>query len=158
MKFKELLFTGLYTGYSPIMAGTAGTILAALIYIIEQQVLGHYGCVANVVVVLVLLYPSFRLAEAGETFFGKKDASEIVIDEIIGFWVALLFLPYSWVMVCMAFVLFRFFDIIKPFPINKLENLRGGVGIMIDDIVAGIYTNVILWMLVLFGGDALFPF
>ncbi|MFW5860993.1 MAG: phosphatidylglycerophosphatase A [Spirochaetota bacterium] len=158
MRLKELLFTGLYTGYSPVMSGTAGTLLAVLIYIIEQQLLGSYGCLANVLIVLVLLYPSFRLAESGESFFGKKDASEIVIDEIIGFWIAMLFLPYNWVMVLMAFVLFRFFDIMKPFPINRLQKLRGGVGIMVDDIVAGIYTNIILWMLVLFAGDALFPF
>ena len=139
------------------MSGTMGTILAALLYIIEQRLLGSNGCVANVVVVLVLLYPSFKLSEDGEKFFGTKDSSQIVIDEIIGFWVAMLFLPYNFMMVLFAFVIFRFLDIMKPFPINRLQRIKGGTGVMIDDIVAGIYTNIILWLLLYFAGDTLFP-
>ncbi len=157
MWFKELLFTGFYTGYSPFMSGTMGTVLAALLYIIEQRLLGSNGCLANVLVVIVLMYPSFRLAEDGEKFFGTKDSSRIVIDEIIGFWVAMLFLPYSFMIVLFGFFIFRFLDIIKPFPINRLEKVKGGTGIMIDDILAGVYTNIILWVLVYFAGDTLFP-
>jgi phosphatidylglycerophosphatase A len=71
-----------------------------------------------------------------------SDPSKVVIDEIIGIWISMLFLPPGWIALIAAFVLFRIFDIYKPLFINKAEQLKGGWGIMADDALAGIYTNI----------------
>lgn len=80
-----------------------------------------------------------------ERLFNKKDPSYVVIDEFAGYIVSLLFLPLSWGYIIAAFFLFRIFDIIKPPPLRKLEySLKGGFGIMADDIGAAVYTNLLL--------------
>jgi len=79
-----------------------------------------------------------------------KDPGRIVIDEMVGMWVVLLGLDFSWTYILMGFFLFRFFDILKPLYINKLQNLPGGWGIMLDDVLAGLYTNVFLRVFLLF--------
>jgi phosphatidylglycerophosphatase A len=79
-----------------------------------------------------------------------KDPGIIVIDEMVGQWCALLFLPFTIPIFIASFFLFRAFDIIKPFPARKSEDLKGGAGIMIDDIIAGIYANIILQIIVYF--------
>lgn len=76
---------------------------------------------------------------------GKEDPSEVIIDEVAGFLIAMAWLPPSWIYVLLAFILFRALDILKPFPISFLDQkIKGGVGVMADDMVAGIVTNVIL--------------
>ncbi|MBN2403874.1 MAG: phosphatidylglycerophosphatase A [Spirochaetes bacterium] len=152
MRWKEFLFTGLYTGYSPIAPGTAGTLLAALIYIIEYIIFKTDCGIVNLILVLVLIYPSIRLGDAGEKFFNTKDPCEIVLDEMVGLWISLLFLPFSWKLVLLAFIIFRIIDVIKPYPIRKTENLKGGLGIMLDDYLAGIYTNIIIRLILLITG------
>ena len=74
----------------------------------------------------------------------KKDPSEIVIDEVSGMWIALFLIPQNWLLFLIGFMLFRFFDIEKPFIINKVQYYPGGIGIMADDILAGIFTCIIL--------------
>ncbi len=74
----------------------------------------------------------------------KKDPSEIVIDEVSGMWIALFFIPQNLLLFMIGFILFRFFDIKKPSVINNIQYLRGGIGIMADDILAGIFTCFIL--------------
>ena len=73
-----------------------------------------------------------------------KDPSRIVVDEMVGMWISLLWVGSGWIPLLSAFVLFRFFDIVKPLGIHKTEQLPGGIGVMTDDILAGIYTNLIL--------------
>lgn len=144
MKWKELLFTGLYTGYSPVAPGTIGTILALIIYIIEYIIFGSISWVINFFVVLFMIYPSIKLGDAAEVFFDTKDPSQVVLDEIMGYWISLLFYPFSIKLAIAAFVLFRFFDILKPYPVRRIENIRGGLGIMLDDYISGVYTNIVL--------------
>lgn len=84
-----------------------------------------------------------------ETIWGK-DSSKVVIDEVAGMAISLLFLPITWPVLLTALVLFRFFDIVKPLYIRKMEQLPRGWGVMADDILAGVYTNIIMWALVLF--------
>ncbi len=86
----------------------------------------------------------FLVSGKAEGIFGKKDAQCIVIDEASGMLVALLFLPYDIKLVIIAFCLFRTLDILKPYPIKKLQELKGGFGIMADDIAAGLCVNLIL--------------
>ena len=71
----------------------------------------------------------------------------MVIDEVAGFLLTTAFLPYSWLSLCLGFFLFRFFDILKPFPIKRLESIKGGVGIVLDDLMAGVYAWGITWLI-----------
>ena len=144
MRMQELLFTGLYTGYCPVGSGTAGSLLAFLIYVIEYYLFGEISWAVNLVVVLIMIYPSIKLGDSGEAFFKKNDPSEIVLDEIMGYWISVLFFPFSWNIAILAFFLFRIADIIKPYPANMLQKSKGGFGIMMDDFIAGIYTNVFI--------------
>ena len=81
-----------------------------------------------------------------------QDPSQVVVDEMVGFWIALFALPRSLILVAIGFFLFRFFDIWKPFPIRRTERLREGWGIMVDDALAGIYTNVLLQLALILRG------
>jgi phosphatidylglycerophosphatase A len=78
-------------------------------------------------------------AGRGEQLLKKKDPCEIVIDEVIGFWLTLVLFPLSLANLLIGFALFRFFDIVKPFPAGRAEGIQGGWGIVVDDLVAGIY-------------------
>ena len=80
-----------------------------------------------------------------------KDPSRIVIDEVVGMWIAMLFVPNNYIALLLAFVLFRFFDIVKPLFIKRLEKINGGWGIMLDDVAAGIYANIIVLIAVYTG-------
>ncbi len=142
MNWKEFLFTGLYTGYFPKGSGTIGALLALFLYVILHKLCGPYGTVANIVLVGVITYPAIKLGDDAEIYFAQKDPQEVVLDEMLGFWITMLFHPFSLVAVILGFLFFRLFDIIKPFPIRRLEHLRGGLGIMIDDIIAGVYANL----------------
>jgi phosphatidylglycerophosphatase A len=144
MRIKEFFFTGFYSGYFPVAPGTAGTAVAMVLYILENIFFPGLHWAVNLAVVLVLLYPSMRICGAGELFFASKDPGSVVWDEIIGYWVGMLFLPYSWKMAVAGFLVFRFMDIVKPFPAGALQRLKGGLGILVDDIVAGIYTCLLL--------------
>lgn len=79
-----------------------------------------------------------------EKKIGKKDPAIIVIDEIVGIWIALFLIPFQWKFLLLAFIFFRFFDIKKPLFIHPLQSLKGGWGIMLDDCLAGLYTNLLL--------------
>ncbi len=144
MKLKELLFTGFYSGYSPVAPGSAGTLVGAALYCLEYLAFGKASWIFNCAAVMVLFYPFLRITGEGEQFFGRKDPSEVVLDEIFGYWVSVLFYPFNITIAIAAFLIFRSMDIFKPYPIRRLQSLNGGLGIMIDDIVAGLYTNLIL--------------
>lgn len=150
MRWKELLFTGFYTGYSPVAPGTAGTLVALLIYLIEYACFGKFVWLSNLIIVLFMIYPSVKIADSGELFFAEKDPQQVVLDEIMGFWISVLFFPFNWKIIILAFILFRLYDIIKPFPIAKFENIKGGLGIMLDDFVSGIYTNLTILLVAKF--------
>ena len=149
MWWKKCLFTAFYMGYSPIAPGTLGTIIALAIYILEYLIFGNLSWIVNLVVVLVMLYPSIKLGDEGEAYFGKKDPSEVVLDEVIGYWVSVLLYPFNWKIAILAFFIFRITDIVKPYPINTLQKLEGGLGIVIDDIIAGVYTNLIILVIMI---------
>jgi phosphatidylglycerophosphatase A len=152
MWWKELFFTGFFSGYSPIAPGTAGTLIAVLIYILEYIIFKTNCIITNLIIVLIMLYPSIKLGDAGEKFFNRKDPSEVVIDEMIGLWVSVLFIPFSLEIALLAFIIFRIIDIFKPYPIRKLEKLKGGLGIVLDDFMAGIFTNIIIRLIITLTG------
>lgn len=149
MKIEKFLFTGFYSGYIPVAPGTAGSLVAMLLYILEYSLLGHdLHWSINLIAVAVLIYPSMLICDAGEKFFSNKDPGQVVWDEFIGYFVTMLFLPYSWKLAVAGFVVFRFMDIVKPFPAKQLQSLKGGLGILIDDVVAGIYACIVLHIVV----------
>jgi len=128
-----------FVGYFPIAPGTAGTIVAAAIYWfvgLDRPLVG-----GGFILLFFLL--GVRASTAMERQLGP-DPSRVVVDEMVGFWIALFALPKGWVLMAIGFFLFRIFDIWKPFPIRRAESLPEGWGIMADDAMAGIYTNVLL--------------
>lgn len=131
---------GAYSGRAPIAPGTAGTLVGILLYLLVRD-LGAlwYGAMCAVVIMI-----GTWAAGQAERIFGAKDHSSIVIDEIAGYLVAMLLVPGTWQYIAAAFFLFRAFDIVKPFPLRRLEHLPGGIGVMLDDIGAGVYTNIVL--------------
>ena len=140
--FEKALGSGFYTGYIPFAPGTFGSLVALLIYYIpgfEEPV------ILFTAIVLFILFGIY-VGNKFEMKYGK-DPRQCTIDEMVGMWISLLFLPKRLVISILAFIVWRALDIIKPFPSRNLENLNGGLGIMIDDIVAAIYALIILHIL-----------
>lgn len=139
-RWVRLLATGFGCGYSPVAPGTVGSLAGLLLYL----GLGRYSFAANLVFVVVLFAAGVYICGAAEKAFKRTDPGEIVLDEIHGMVLALSLLPSAayWPA---AFVLFRALDVLKPFPAGMLERtLKGGWGIMLDDVVAAIYTVLVL--------------
>jgi phosphatidylglycerophosphatase A len=95
-------------------------------------------------VIVIIFIIGLPAAGAAEKHFDKKDPRKCVIDEVAGQMVSLLFIPYNVYLYAAAFLLFRFFDILKPFPVKRAERIPGGLGIMLDDILAGLYALAVL--------------
>ena len=137
------LGTGLGSGYAPQMPGTAGTFVAFFVWYFLFPTNNISSFYLTVFVTLLAISVSWHC----EAIFKTKDDQRIVIDEFAGFFVSVLFLPKSLLVGVLAFILFRFFDIKKPFGIKKLQSINGGVGVVADDVAAGILVCIILNML-----------
>ncbi len=138
-RFCKLIATVFYLGYLPVAPGSIGSFAALFLYGAVKNSPQMMG--ASIVLCIVL---GLLTAGRAEKLLGGKDAGEIIIDEFAGMLVALYLLPPTMGYIVAAFILFRFFDIIKPRPIRNLEKLNGSMGIMLDDLLAGVYTNLIL--------------
>jgi len=143
--FHYITATALGSGFTPAAPGTAGSILGILIFWFIPLGTALQIFITAVILIIGVWSSGFVEKEKG------KDPQIVVIDEVAGQWTALLFIPKEINWFIAAFLLFRLFDIAKPFPINRSQNLGGGWGIMIDDIIAGIYANVILQIGLLLG-------
>lgn len=143
-----LLATFGYVGYCPIAPGTAGSAAALVLYAALRWVASP---VLDVAVILALFAVGCWSGSVAEAHFGRTDPGYVVLDEVIGMLLTLLFVPVTWTGALVGFLLFRFFDIVKPFPARRCERLHGGLGIMADDAVAGVYGNLalraIVWVL-----------
>lgn len=135
-----LLATGFGIGFLPVAPGTFGTILSLLIW--------WFFFPDKFFIQMILLLSAFILAffisDMAEKIFAKKDDKRIVVDEIVGFWLALIGLPKKFFFVLISFFIFRILDILKLPFIKKVQKLNGGAGIVLDDIVAGLLTNFIV--------------
>ena len=120
--------------------GTWGS-LAALLPAAGMAMAGDWLLEIGVVVACII---GVKAADIYEAHSGKKDASEVVIDELVGQWIALLVIPFDWRWWVTAFLLFRLFDIAKPGPVKMAERLPGGIGVMADDVVAGVLVAALL--------------
>lgn len=139
--------TGFGAGKAPIAPGTVGTLLGIPLFLI----LSVLPPVAYAVVVLVLFLGGGWICQIAEEGLGERDAPAIVWDEIVGFLITMFLAPAGWRWLVIGFLLFRLFDIWKPFPIRAMERLEGGFGVMADDAVAGIFACLVLQLLVLIG-------
>jgi phosphatidylglycerophosphatase A len=144
MRSAELVATVFGVGFCPKAPGTAGTALAMLLFWMIRPNLTYH----LLFLVIILVLGVFASQYTDKTW-GTKDSNRIVVDEVAGYAVAILFLPMTWYFLLAAFFLFRVFDIVKPFPIAWVEQiLPGGLGVMMDDIAAGIYTNLCLQLFI----------
>ena len=140
-RFFLILATGFGVGYSPVAPGTLGTLVAIPIY----YFLSENPSPLYEITLIGFFFLSVWISENAEVFFRKKDDSRIVIDEMMGFLITMLWVPKTTLFIILGFILFRFFDILKPFPIRHLEKrLKGGFGVVLDDVMAGVYANVML--------------
>ncbi len=147
MKHLDTILKNLATlgpaGYCPFAPGTVGTAVTAILCLL-------FATKASVLFITPLLFVMGTIAsDRAEGIFEEKDSSHIVIDEAAGFLVTIAFHPVTPLIVLISFLLFRFFDILKPPPIRAIERtLPGGLGVMVDDIIAGIYSNLLLTVII----------
>ena len=142
-KIMVLLATFFGVGYLPLAPGTWASLLtAALIYLLFPLFQGGWLTVLIALPLVTLI--GIPAAAAAEKHFARKDPRPCVIDEVAGQMTALLFIPHNLFCFGAAFLLFRFFDIFKPFPVRQSERLPHGIGIMVDDLLAGAYTLLLM--------------
>ena len=131
-------------GYLPLAPGTFGSLVGVGIF----WLLVRANPLVIVAAILVVTFAGIWAGSRIEQLSGRKDPGKVVVDEVAGQMIALfpltLFARWSIAAVILSFILFRFFDIVKPYPANRLQDLHGGMGIMFDDLVAGVYGAVVV--------------
>ena len=130
-----------YVGFFPIAPGTAGSLAALALYALVRWT----GTPAVELVTIVAVFAIGIWAATGtERALARKDPGPVVIDEVLGMLITLAFLPLSAWGIVLGFLVFRVFDVIKPYPAGRLEHLPSGLGIMADDAMAGVYAHLVL--------------
>jgi phosphatidylglycerophosphatase A len=142
-RFILILATGFGAGYSPIAPGTVGTLITIPIYYFLSKI----PFPLYELTLVTLFFLSSWISGQAQTYWARQDDPRIVIDEMIGFLITMLWVPKTALFVILGFFLFRFFDILKPPPIRLIERAKRGWGVVLDDFVAGIYANIILHLL-----------
>lgn len=138
------LATAGYAGYFPIAPGTVGTAVGLLIYAFVAW-MDCWQLEAGLIVGIFVV--GVWAATTAERYFGGIDPGPVVIDEIVGMLITVAFIPVGWSGALIGFILFRIFDVFKPFPAGRLESLHGGFGVMADDAMAAIYANLVMRLL-----------
>jgi len=136
----QALATGFGSGYSPIAPGTAGSAVGLLLFVPLSLLPPLVQLAVTIAVFVVGVLASTHVAR----LLARKDPGVVVIDEVVGVWVSLLFLPFTAAVALLAFLLFRLLDMVKPFPARQFEALPDGLGIMADDVMAAVYVNLLL--------------
>ena len=137
-----------YCGYFPFAPGTVGSAAGLVVYLL---VWWSQSPSVEVGLIVGLFGAGVWAGTTAERFFGGIDPGPVVIDEVVGMLITLAFIPVGWSAALAGFVLFRIFDVLKPFPAGRLESLHGGLGVMADDAMAAIYANLslrlVMWLL-----------
>jgi phosphatidylglycerophosphatase A len=136
----HVLATAGGSGYAPIAPGTAGSAVGLLLF----WPLSRLNDVAQMAVALAVFLLGVMASAHVAGRLGRKDPGVVVIDEVVGQWLTLFLLPFTPLTAAAGFLLFRAMDVWKPWPARDLERLPGGWGIMADDVMAGIYANLVL--------------
>ncbi len=139
MDFLSILFsTFFYVGYVPYAPGTGGTFAAFILYLAFFH---NLKPLSYIIFCVILFISGVYFSSRAEKLLGAGDPPQVVIDEVLGYFVAMFGLSFTIERAVLGFLAFRIFDILKPFPIRYMDkNIKGGVGIMLDDIAAAIYT------------------
>lgn len=147
LKLVDFFASGFYSGYAPFASGTFGTFVAALLLVMYNALFGHWPSglliIFAAVSTFVLGIICCKIAINNNIYPSNEDPSQIVIDEFAGFFTTMIFLQSSMTSIIIAFFCFRFFDILKPPPVKQADEISGPIGIMLDDILAGIYAGVV---------------
>ncbi len=150
---KLILFlaTGFYSGYAPVAPGTAGSVVGLALAWGVTVPLEHRSRLAALALIVALFAVGCWLSGRAEELLGRHDSSHIVIDEIVGMALTMYLCPAAdWIALGAGFALFRLFDIVKPEPAGLIDRrMRGGVAVMLDDVAAAIYANLVLHALAL---------
>lgn len=152
MKFiHKTIATAFGSGYFPFAPGTAGAFLGAALLWGYVQTVGINNNtnfqVAYLVLIIIVTLLGVWATRNLQSEWGE-DPSKVVIDEVVGVWINLLFVPLTLPNIIIGFILFRFFDILKPLGIRKMEAFENGWGVMLDDVLAGIYGNIVLQLII----------
>lgn len=143
-----------YIGYAPVAPGTFGSAAGlALFFLLRAS-----GVPWLEPAVAVALFAAGAWAgNVAERYFGGIDPGPVVIDEVMGMIVTLMFVPVTWAGALFGFLLFRVLDVVKPWPARQMESLHGGVGVMADDAMAAVYGNAVMWLVAWYGPRWLTP-
>lgn len=137
-----------YCGYFPIAPGTVGSAAGLVFYLL---VWWRQSPVVELGLIVGLFAAGVWAATIAERYFGGIDPGPIVMDEVVGMLITLAFIPVGWSAALAGFVLFRIFDVFKPYPAGRFEKLHGGLGVMADDAMAAVYANItlrlVMWLL-----------
>jgi len=140
-RLNTIISSFFFLGNSPIAPGTAGTLGAIPLYYLMVTYLGD---IQYMVCLLLLTVLAIKVSTNAEKIYKREDPGEVVIDEVVGFLVTMAFIAPTILNVALGFFLFRALDILKPFPCRRLEKLHGGYGIVLDDVAAGVWANILL--------------
>ncbi|WP_293445937.1 phosphatidylglycerophosphatase A [Persephonella sp.] len=146
------LSTGFFVGKIPVAPGTLGTLVGIIPILIYWNKGGQYYLLNQISITMAVFLIGIWASTVVVETFKDKDPDYVVIDEIAGYMVGMIGFSPTWEHLLIAFVLFRFFDILKPPPIKLFEKLPSGFGVMTDDIIAGIYTWIAMFFIVNFLG------
>ena len=141
----KFLVTGFYSGKIKYMPGTFGTLVGVLIF----QIISLNSFINNIFLLLILFFLSLLLLNYSykKLIFLNKDDKSIVIDEIFGYLIFMIFFENNTTNLLVGFILFRFFDILKPFPISLIDkNIKNSFGVMFDDVIAALFSGVGLFL------------
>jgi phosphatidylglycerophosphatase A len=140
--------TAAYCGYFPVAPGTVGSAVGLLVYAV---VWWTHSPVIEVALIAGLFAAGVWAGTTAEQYFGGIDPGPVVIDEVVGMLITLALIPVGWSAALAGFFLFRLFDVFKPYPADRFEQLHGGLGVMADDAMAAVYANIslrlLMWLL-----------
>lgn len=155
MKWSKLTATALGSGYSPFAPGTAGSTVGIGILFITNWLFTNLGfeqpavLFFNLTLIIGMMFLGVYSIKKVHTIW-EHDASKIVIDEVVGVWIAAFALPLRWEYYLIALLLFRFFDIVKPLFIKRIDAMKGHWSVMLDDVVAGVYASIVVQSILFF--------
>lgn len=137
-----------YLGYVPYAPGTAASLATVIALFFLKDDLAFITGPENAVnywwAMITITAISFLICDKGKETFGSEDPKQTVFDEVAGQFITFFMIPINWRTLLLGFVLFRFYDIVKPYPVYRLEELEGGIGVTMDDVAAGVLANVTL--------------